>query len=334
MAAPFRWAIAGYGWVARDHMAPGLAQAGHTLLAVADPSEEARHAASQRGARAYDSVEALLRAERPDALYAATPNHLHLAPVLAAAQAGIPVLCEKPMAATMRDAEDIGEAVRRRVVYGTAFDQRHHPAHVALRRALTDGIIGDVTALRIVYACWVGPSWSPNGVPCGANWRADPGQAGGGAVMDLAPHGLDLAAFLLDEPLTELSIVLQRRVHDYAVEDGGMLTGRTRSGILFSQHVAYNCPETLPRRRLEVIGTRGQITAANTMGQARGGTLALRRDGRLQGLPFDTATSPFAAQAAAFADAVRGASHDFSAARDLALHRLFDGAYAKARACL
>ncbi len=47
----------------------------------------------------------------------------------------------------------------------------------------------------------------------------------------------------------------QSRVHDYAVEDGAMLVARTAAGVLVQLHVAYNCPETFPRRRLEVMGT-------------------------------------------------------------------------------
>jgi 1,5-anhydro-D-fructose reductase (1,5-anhydro-D-mannitol-forming) len=329
-----RWGIIGYGWVARDHMAPAIRAAGGTLAAVADPCPAARAAATGTGATAYSSAEALIDYGGCDLVYVATPNHCHAAPVQASAAAGLPVLCEKPMAASLADAERMADTVlASRTLYGTAFDQRHHPAHRLIRQRVADGAIGRPVALRIAYACWVGRDWSPTG---GVNWRADPDCAGGGAVMDLALHGLDLAEFLLGEPLVDLTVMLQRRVHDYPVEDGGVLTARSASGVLVSLHVAYNCPEALPRRRLELLGDAGQFTAIDTMGQTAGGQLfrTCGSSGAVEPVPFDGATSPFTAQAAAFIEAARGEPHDWSLTRDIRLMRLFDTAYREAQLCL
>ena len=332
-----RWGIAGFGWVARDHMAPGLRAAGGDLVAVADPSPAARAAAEARGARAYTGMEEMLAAEQLDAVYVATPNHLHLLAVRAAAEAGVAVLCEKPMAASLADAEAIAQAVERAgVLGGVAFDQRRHPAHAALRDAIAAGAIGRPAAVRIAYCCWVDPLWRPPGDAGGPNWRADPQAAGGGAVVDLAPHGLDLVDALLGEPVERLQMTLQRRVHAYPVEDGGVVTGVTASGVLVSLHVAYNCPEALPRRRLEVLGEDGQLSAIDTMGQTAGGELyrTCGRSGAQEAIAFDPALSPFTAQAAAFASALAGGPHNYSIARDLQLARRFDAAYREASAWL
>ena len=206
----------------------------------------------------------------------------------------------------------------------------------ALAEAVSAGDIGRPAAVRIAYGCWVDPRWRPPGASAEANWRADPAAAGGGAVIDLAPHGLDLVQRLLGEPVERLHMALQRRVHAYAVEDGGVISGRTASGVLVSLHVAYNCPEALGRRRLEVLGETGQLTAVDTMGQTAGGALTRTcgRSGDAAPVPFDRKRSPFTAQAAAFAAAVRGEAHDFSLERDLDLARRFDAAYREARACL
>ena len=87
-----------------------------------------------------------------------------------------------------------------------------------------------------------------------------------------------------------------------------------------SVHNSYNTPETLPRRRLEIVGTHGQIVATDTMGQEPGGTVVLTDAASREARPlvFDTTLSPFTAQARAFAAAVRGAPHDYDPARDLA----------------
>ena len=330
----FRWGVVGYGWVARDHMAPGIAAAGGAVVAVCDPDPAARALAEARGARAFAHLDAMLR-EPLDAVYVATPNHLHPQAVEACAAARAPVLTEKPLAATLADAQAmVAACARAGVLLGTAFDQRRHPAHRAIRDLLAAGRIGTVTAVRIVYACWLGRDWSAGPGPgdgCnGANWRIDPGQAGGGAVIDLAPHGIDLVDALLGEPLVELGGLLQSRVQDYAVDDGGALVGRTASGVLVTIHVSYNTPEGLPRRRLEVVGSTGQVVAIDTMGQTAGGSVAVvdGATGASTPVAFDAAASPFAEQARAFQDAVRGAPHDFDAARDLAGMRLLAGVYA------
>ncbi|MDT7933820.1 MAG: Gfo/Idh/MocA family oxidoreductase [Sphingomonadaceae bacterium] len=294
--------MAGFGWVARDYFAPALAEAGGRLAAVADPSRSARAAAEALGAAAH--IEPSAAIAHADALYVATPNHLHRAPVVAALEAGVPVLCEKPMAASAADARAIADSARRTgTLYGTAFDQRWHPVHQRMAALVAAGAIGRATAVRILYCCWLGPDWGPD------NWRADPEAAGGGAVIDLAPHGLDLVHALLGEPVAELDICLQRRVHAYAVEDGGLLMGATASGVLVQAHVAYNCPEALPRRRLEVVGTEGALFAENSMGQTPGGVLTriCGRTGTAETVAVPN-RSPFAVQIEAFHKAMRSVS--------------------------
>ena len=307
MSGPIRWGVVGTGWVARDYVGPGIAASGNGLVVGAcdlDPDALAAFLPGQDMTRTPDLDELL--ALDLDAVYVATPNHAHRGPVAAAAAAGVPVLCEKPMARTLAEAEALAEAVRQAgVTYATAFDQRFHPAHQALRRLIADGALGTVTAVRIRYACWTGPDWSPDATPHD-NWRADPDRAGGGAFIDLAPHGLDLTQTLLGEPLTRVAALLQHRVHDYAVDDGAALVARAASGALLNLSVAYNCPDAFPRRELEVVGTRARALALNTMGQTPGGTLTLTdaATGRARPVPFDATASPFRLQVEAFADAL------------------------------
>jgi predicted dehydrogenase len=181
---------------------------------------------------------------------------------------------------------------------------------------MAEGRLGTVTAIRIVYACWLPADWA------GDNWRIDPRRAGGGALFDLAPHGLDLCAYLLGEPLVDVLAMGQARVHHYRVEDGALLMARSQSGVMVQMHVAYNCPETLPRRRLEVLGTAGQAIARDTMGQTPGGTLELIDAATGVASPVEVPgaeRSPFLNQVEAFADAVAGdRAFPFPPAGDLA----------------
>ncbi len=269
------------------------------------PDKLSRHRAKQAfGAPCYDQLDAFLAAPGLQAVYVAAPNDAHRALVEAAAAAGLPVLCEKPMATTMADARAMVAACQAAGVrYATAFDQRFHAAHRAVAGMVGEGRLGAVTAVRIVYACWLPANWA------GDNWRIDKRRAGGGALIDLAPHGLDLAAYLLGERLVEVAALGQARVHHYEVEDGALLMARSEGGALVQLHVAYNCPETLPRRRLEVVGTAGQVVATDTMGQTPGGTLEFidAATGVAQTVKVPGANrSPFLNQVEAFADAIIG----------------------------
>ena len=330
MAREIRWGVVGTGWVARDYVGPAIAASRNGWVAGAcdlDAGALTAFLPEHEMART-DSLDDLLALDL-DAVYVATPNHAHLGPAAAAARAGVPVLCEKPMARTLAEAETLAHAVRSSgVTYATAFDQRFHPAHQALRQRIADGVLGTVTTVRIRYACWTGPDWSPNG-DAHDNWRADPDRAGGGAFVDLAPHGLDLTQTLLGEPLVDVAALFQHRVHDYAVDDGAALVARTASGALLSLSVAYNCPDAFPRRELEVVGTHARALALNTMGQTPGGTLALTdaTTGETKPVDFDETASPFRVQVEAFADAVlTGEPFGWTLEGDLHTMRLLDAA--------
>ena len=312
------WGVVGCGWVARDYGAPAIAASRNGRL-VALHDRDAGAVASilpgVDGVARTTCLDAFFATPGLDAIYVATPNDAHRTVVEAAAASGVAVLCEKPMATHAADAQAMVEACERAgVFYATGFDQRFHPAHRLAAALVREGAIGRPTAVRIVYACWLDQSWSAD------NWRVDPTRAGGGAFFDLAPHGLDLAAMLLGEPLDQATVLGQSRVHDYNVEDGAMVIARTVSGVLVQLHVAYNCPETLPRRRLEILGDRGQLTLTDTMGQTSGGTVVLDRDGqgpRPIDIP-DADASPFLRQTEAFADHLLGrGTFGFAAQDDL-----------------
>ncbi len=314
LTAPVQWGIVGCGWVARDYVAPAMtASAAVRLTAVCDPEPSAlsRIAAETTGIARHAGLTDFLATPGIEAVYVATPNHLHRPIVEAAARAGKHVLCEKPMATSLADAEAMVAACQRSGVrYATAFDQRFQARHRRLRELLRTGRLGEITAVRVHYACWTPADWSPptsEGVH--DNWRIDPARAGGGAFIDLAPHGLDLVQTLLGEPLVETKCLLQRRIFDYAVDDGAALIGRFRSGALLLLNVAYNCPDHFPRRTLELIGTRAMAIAQDTMGQTPGGSLRLvdAASGTMEpvAIPPDEDVSPFTAGIESFSRCLR-----------------------------
>ena len=268
----------------------------------------------------FTDAETMLRTARPDAVYVATPNHLHADNVIACARAGVDVLCEKPLAATYADAERlIDAALEADIAFATAYDQRHHPAHRVIHDYIRAGKLGTLTQARIDYACWLPADWSAD------NWRIDQSKAGGGAIIDLAPHGLDLLEHLIGSPITELHCFQQRAAQDYTVDDGGILSARFANNALAALSVGYNRPETLPRRQLEITGTKGMLLAQNTMGQTPGGSLTFidAATGESHAVAFDTTIGPFYHQLDAFLT-YRNTRQGRDPAEDLRLARLLD----------
>ncbi|MDP9371895.1 MAG: hypothetical protein M3Q65_05465, partial [Chloroflexota bacterium] len=122
-----------------------------------------------------------------------------------------------------------------------------------------------------------------------------------------------------------------RRVFDYPVDDGAALIGRFRGGALAQMNVAYNCPDTYPRRTLELIGTEAMAVARNTMGQTPGGTLRLiaAADGGVSevSVPAEEDVSPFRTQVETFsACLLAGVPFPFPPERDLHTMRLLEAA--------
>ena len=273
------------------------------MVGVAEPRPDRRTSfQSAHPVNTYENWSSLFEAEALDAVYVATPNHTHAELIEAAAVRGIRVLCEKPIATNLLDLKLIqaaSEAAPER--FQTAYDQRYHPAHGLIAQKVASGAMGTITQMRIHYACWLDDDWGK--IPGTDNWRIDRKRAGGGAGFDLLPHCIDLVKVLLNDCVEYDHLIYQHQVHPYAkdrkaVDDGALMTIRTGRGTLVSIHVAYNCPEDQPRRRIEISGTKGYLEANNTMGQDPGGEVRMQIDGRTTttGFPDHPVYGPFARQ--------------------------------------
>jgi len=293
--------IIGYGWVARDYMYPAIQNNPRVELVAVCAQQVSEMENLPDSVRKFTDIDNFLKTDRLDAVYIATPNHLHKTHCISSLEANLHVLCEKPLATTIADANAmIHSANGAKTIYATAYDQRFHPAHEQIGHQIQHGNLGKITQVKIDYACWLPKNWSMD------NWRIDQQKAGGGAIIDLAPHGLDLLETLLNDSIIEIQVFEQNLVQDYDVDDGGVLMLRFKSGVLGTMHVGYNRPDALPRRTLEIFGTAGMLRATNTMGQDAGGNLifidAARGDQKT--IKFDDDKSPFETQLEGFVSSI------------------------------
>jgi D-xylose 1-dehydrogenase (NADP+, D-xylono-1,5-lactone-forming) len=189
MAERLRWGILGAkSWIARDAIIPAIRNSRNGMVAAlgtrdADPR-------GGDGAR-VSSYEALLADPAVDALYVPLPNSMHLEWAIRAAEAGKPVLLEKPLALNTDEAAKIVEAFeRRRLPLMESFMYRFHPQHKRVRELINSGAIGDVVEVHSHLSVDI---MNP---PDTNNIRMKP-ELGGGALLDMGCYTIDVARMLL-----------------------------------------------------------------------------------------------------------------------------------------
>jgi len=196
MAQTIRIGIIGGGWPGKAHARGYQAASGYKLAAVADLIPERRKALMKEFDIAGEFSEArdLLASDEIDAISLCLPNHLHASVAVAALKAGKHVLCEMPPAMTVKEARQIeAGAVKAQKVVLYAAQRRFGGNEQAARQAIGKGYAGTVYHARSAWA-------RTRGIPIGTGWFTDRAKSGGGALIDLGAHVLDLAWFLLGQP--------------------------------------------------------------------------------------------------------------------------------------
>jgi len=191
---PFGWGIMGTGTIAGLFAADlGLLPQAHIAAVYSRSLEKARGFAARFGeARAYDDEAAFLGDPAVEAVYIATPNHLHAAQALKAIAAGKPVLIEKPIALASADVEAIAQAAGERGIFAMeALWSRFLPAVRRARDEIATGRIGAIRRIRADLS-YLHPE--------GPDSRFFDPALGGGAAFDLGVYPLSLALHLLGEP--------------------------------------------------------------------------------------------------------------------------------------
>ena len=273
MTRSVRWGVLGSGGIARRRTIPeGIVPARNArLAAVFDVNAAANtEVAAQFGAITVGSVEELLRCDL-DAVYLATPPNGHREQTLACARAGKHVLCEKPLGLTVADAEAMIAACQQAGVrLGTAFMMRFQAQHQAALELIRRGQLGQPVFARAQLSCWYPPM-------TGA-WRQDPAQGGGGSLMDMGGHCLDLLEMFFG-PVSAVSCFVNRTVHGYASEDSAVVSLQFANGALGVVDAFFCMPDEASQNRLELYGSRGSILAQGTIGQGTAGEMTAFLEG-------------------------------------------------------
>jgi 1,5-anhydro-D-fructose reductase (1,5-anhydro-D-mannitol-forming) len=299
MPEHLRWALIGASDIAATRLLPAIRAVGDTAVVVR--SGDAGHAAAwARLHGVEDSVtdlQAALERDDVDAVYVSSVNASHREHVEAAAAAGKHVLAEKPLALSLADAVAMVETCR---AAGVVMATNHHlpasPTHRTLKRAVADGLVGDVRAVRVHYAVQLPARL--------AGWRIDD-PVGGGVVLDISIHDAAAVAAILGTRPLEVTAVGQNQDNSPDGPFDAVLTDAVwEGGVLVQTHDAYNNAH-LPTS-LHVLGTEGALVADDCNSQLPVGGVALWRDNVAEPLDVGTRDDLYQVTVRAFGDAVRG----------------------------
>lgn len=221
-----RLGFIGLGWIGRKRL-DALDRETIEVAALADSDPARLHSASQAhpDAVATQSLESMLNAGL-DGVVIATPNGLHAEQAIAFLERGVPVFCQKPLATNLADVERVVAAARKADrLLGVDFCYRHVSGMQQLRRRLQAGEIGDVVAVDLTFHNAYGPDKA---------WCHDRRLAGGGCLMDLGVHLLDLSLWLQGMPPTE-------RVRSRLFGQGAPVqTGEAVEDLAFAEFIQAN----------------------------------------------------------------------------------------------
>jgi predicted dehydrogenase len=263
-----KWIVAGVGDIARKRVIPAILSEPRSSL-VGVVTRDAAKAKAYSGARAWPTIEAALQEGAADAVYIALPVALHAPATLACLGAGIPVLCEKPMAMDFEEAQKMVEAAEEfGVLFGVAYYRRLFPKLLRAKRLIGEGAIGQPVLAEANCHGWLESEER--------GWLRDPALAGGGPLYDIASHRIDAMNFLFGRPRRALGL-LSNTVHSLEVEDSATVTIQYDGGIHGVVDVRWN--SRVRRHQFRVVGTDGEIGMDPLSG------LELRVGDRVERLP-------------------------------------------------
>ena len=269
MAQKVRCGVIGAGGIADRRTIPGMMLCDNAaLVAVMEINMElAEKCRAKWGCKkAYDSEAALLADPEVDAVYIASPVFLHAKQAMAAADAGTHILIEKPLAMTSEEGQKVVDYCKSKGVLIAAGLMMRFGSYVqAMKKAVAEGKIGKPVSGYAQFTCWY-----PD-MP--GNWRQSKKNGGGGSMMDMGVHCIDLMQYILGTKAKDVAAFHDTLTFNYEVEDSSTVLLRMENGAQCVVQSNFNIPDDAAKWRIEIFGDQGRLIGDTVIGQVDGGTL-------------------------------------------------------------
>lgn len=273
MRNKIKWGVIGSGGIAQRRTIPeGIVLADHAeLVAVYDINSEVNKAVAEKfNAKAVNSIEELLNSDI-DAVYIASPVNMHLEHAITCAKGKMHVFCEKPLGMSVEEAEKMIQVCDQEGVYlGTALMMRFLAQHQAALKIIQEGKLGKPVFGRAQLSCWY--------PPIEGAWRQDPTVGGGGSLMDMGSHCIDLLEMFFGK-VKSVNCFINNSVHAYQSEDAAIVSLFFENGALATVDSCFCIPDNSSKNILELYGSGGSIIAKGTIGQGDSGEMTAFLEG-------------------------------------------------------
>lgn len=225
------------------------------IVVIADDDEARGNDAAERfGTTWVASYEEAVKRDDIDAVVICSENVRHKEMTIAAAEAGKHVLCEKPLATSVEDAQAMIDACERNgVKLMTAFPVRFNASIAAMRDAIRNGYVGETLTIAARN-----PGTNPGG------WFVDAALSGGGAVIDHTVHVVDVLRWIYDAEITEVYAESGNLLAGNESDDTGLLMFKLSNGVPVSLDTSWSRPSNWPiwgGVTIDVIGEKGVLFA-------------------------------------------------------------------------
>lgn len=254
-----RLGIIGMGNMGKHHadylLAGKVARAELTAVCSTSPAKLEKY----KAAKIFDDGEKLIRSGAVDAVVIATPHYQHTTLGIAALEAGVHVMVEKPISAHKADAERL-IAVRKKhpkLVFGAMFQFRTEPRYLKLKKLIDDGELGDIVRINWIITDW----YRTEAYYASGGWRATWKGEGGGVLLNQCLHQLDTLQWLVGMPARVRGFCQIGRFHNIEVEDNVSIFMEWKNGA--TGIFVSSTGETPGTNRFEIVGTRGKIVLEN-----------------------------------------------------------------------
>ncbi|RPF26924.1 MULTISPECIES: Gfo/Idh/MocA family protein [Georgenia] len=240
-----------YARFIRDGLVPNM-----VIGAIADTDPAKRElAAREYGVPVYEDHTALLAGGDVDAVVTCVPHYLHPEMGIAALEAGVHALVEKPAGVYTRQVAELNEyaAQHPELTFGIMFNQRNNPLYQRIKEIVDAGEIGKIRRTSWIITTW----WRPQGYYEQSDWRATWGGEGGGVLVNQAPHQLDLWQWICGVPQSVYAKVAYGFRRDIAVEDEVTAVVDYGDGATGTFVTAVH--DLVGTDRFEILGDRGKI---------------------------------------------------------------------------
>jgi predicted dehydrogenase len=267
MTKKIKWAVLGSGGIAQRRTIPeGIILAANAeLTSVYDVNTKINaEVAAKFGVKAASSIDELLSSDI-EAVYIATPANLHCEQVIECAKAKKHILSEKPLGMTIKETQKMISACKKaKVQLGTAFMMRFHSQHQAALQMIEAGKIGKPVYARAQLSCWY--------PPIKGAWRQNPKLSGGGSLIDMGGHCIDLLEMFFGS-VKAVSCFVRNNIHGYKSEDSAIAMLEFKNGALATVDTFFCIPDNSSKNVLELYGSKGSILAKRTIGQGQAGEM-------------------------------------------------------------